>query len=70
MCSGPYASAVLLAGWLEFLSLESVGAAPAVETFPGGVQTGSIRQERPSNLSSQMHGEKLAATSLKKPLHT
>lgn len=39
-------------GWLKFRSPESVGAAPAVETFPGDVQTGSQRQERPSQLSN------------------
>lgn len=48
--------AALLIGWLKFHSLESVSAAPAVETFPDDVQTGSIRQE--SNLNSQLHGKK------------
>lgn len=45
-------SAALLVRWLKFQSPESVRAAPAVQTFPGDVLTGSQRKETPENLNT------------------
>lgn len=43
-----------LGTWLEFQSPEPAGAAPAMQTFPGDVRTGSPRKDWPDVLRFQL----------------